>query len=107
MVRVPNGRQTDRPLREFADHVYAELRRELANLPPRMTGFVTYMVDTDLLVAYREQDGIARAFTGLSRRMRRDNPLAEAPVELVRERAGLEEDFLEFFPALLAATAGR
>ena len=97
----------DQGLREFVDRVYAELRRERERLPSRMTGFVTYMIDTDLLFAYREREGIARAFTGLSRRVRRENPLADAPGELDRERSGLERDFLEFFPALLASPLTR
>jgi acyl carrier protein phosphodiesterase len=93
----------DRPLRDFADAVYEELRTEHDALPPRMTGFVSYMIDTDLLVAYREREGIARAFAGMSRRIRHENPLNEAIGELDREYEALESDFLEFFPQLLAA----
>jgi acyl carrier protein phosphodiesterase len=95
------GEFCDRPLRDFADGVYAALRREWDVLPERMTGFATYMIDTDLLVAYREEAGVARALAGLSRRARRAGPLRGATEELVRERAGLDADFAEIFPDLL------
>jgi acyl carrier protein phosphodiesterase len=94
---------SDRPLREFVDDVYAEIRRHRDVLPERMTGFATYMIDTDLLFAYREPAGVARAFAGMSHRMRRANPLGEAMPALERERTGLDADFGEFFPDLLAA----
>lgn len=93
----------DRPLRAFADDVYAALRREWDVLPERMTGFATYMIDTDLLVAYREEEGVARALAGLSRRARRAGPLRGAGAELLRERAGLDADFAEIFPDVLRA----
>ena len=91
------------PLRPFADDVYAALGRERDALPERMAGFVAYMIETDLLVAYGRREGVARTFAGMSRRMRRANPLNEAVQELDRERDALDADFGEFFPALLAA----
>jgi acyl carrier protein phosphodiesterase len=93
----------DRPLRDFADEVYAALRRDWHVLPEHMTGFATYMIDTDLLVAYREEEGVARALAGMSRRVPRAGPLRDAAAELVRERAGLDADFCEIFPDLLRA----
>lgn len=95
----------DVPLRAFADHVYTALRADWDRLPGRMTGFATYLIETDLLVAYDAPEGVARAFAGMSRRMRRPNPLGEAMPALERARAGLDADFREFFPELLAAVA--
>jgi len=96
----------DRELRTFADEVYAALRRDRDALPERMAGFVAYMIETDLLVAYREPAGVARALAGMSRRVRRANPLGVALPELERERVGLDADFCAFFPALLAEVTG-
>jgi acyl carrier protein phosphodiesterase len=93
----------DRELRAFADGVYAALRAEWHVLPERMTGFAQYMLDTDLLVAYREEEGVARALAGLSRRVRGEGPLRAAIAELERERAGFDADFGELFPDLLRA----
>ena len=68
-----------------------------------MIPFATYLIETDLLVAYRDPEGVARAFAGMSRRVRRANPLGEAMPALERERAGFEADFREFFPELLTS----
>lgn len=96
----------DATLREFADHVYADLAHRREELPARMRGFAHYMTSTDLLVAYREVSGIDRALKGLSARVRRDNPLHDASGELVRLFAELEGDFRAFFPDLLEEFRG-
>ena len=79
-------------LRAFADRVYAELRAAHAELPLRMRGFVEYMTSTDLLAAYREPAGVARALDGMSKRMRRENPLGSAAADLLRAVPGIETD---------------
>jgi acyl carrier protein phosphodiesterase len=91
-------------LRAFADRVYGELAaaRVAGGLPGRMPRFVDYLVSTDLLVAYREPAGIARALAGLATRTRRPSPLAGASADLEALRPGLESDFRAFWPDLLA-----
>ena len=96
----------DGALRTFADRVYAELTGAGDVLPERMRTFRRYLIDADLLVAYGTREGIARALAGMSRRMRRANPLAEGIEDIERAQAGLEEDFAEIFPAVLAAARG-
>jgi acyl carrier protein phosphodiesterase len=91
------------PLRAFADDVHARLARRESELPERMRGFVRYMIETDLLVSYRERSGIERALRGMSSRLSRPNPLAGGLAALDAEHAGLERDFFEFFPELRAA----
>ena len=88
-------------LREFSDRVVAELDASRSLQPERMLRFVEYLKATDLLVSYRETEGIDRALSGISRRLRRPNPLDGAVAELERDVAGWESDFLEFFPQLL------
>jgi acyl carrier protein phosphodiesterase len=92
-------------LRAFADRVYAELEMARADLPEEMRRFAGYMTSSDLLVAYRDPAGLARALAGMSRRMRRPNPLAGAAAVMEVRRAALEADFRAFFPELLAAFA--
>jgi acyl carrier protein phosphodiesterase len=89
----------DGRLRDFADRVYAELEGARARLPVRMHRFVDYMTSTDLLVAYADPAGLARALDGMSRRVRRENPLAAAAADVQRETAGLEADFRALFQA--------
>lgn len=92
---------SERPLREFADEVYAELEANRARLPERMRRFADYARATDLLVAYREIEGIDRALRGIAGRLRRPNPLGGAAELLERDGAGFREDFREFFPEVL------
>jgi acyl carrier protein phosphodiesterase len=89
------------PLRVFADRVYSELDAARGDLPAAMQHFADYMTASDLLVSYREPAGLARALDGMSRRMRRPNPLATAAGAMERSREGLETDFRVFFPELL------
>jgi acyl carrier protein phosphodiesterase len=59
-----------------------------------------HMIEDDWLYSYRELAHVERALRGISRRLRRENPLA-ASIEAVRENnAGLESDFGQFFPEL-------
>lgn len=93
------------PLPDFARRVYADLARHRDALPARMHRFVEYMVSTDLLVAYAAPEGLARALSGMSRRMRRENPLAEGAAEFERIAADVSADFHEFLPDLLEHVA--
>ncbi|HMB70009.1 MAG TPA: ACP phosphodiesterase [bacterium] len=90
-------------LRGFADRVYAELEdaRHAVPLPERMQRFLDYMRATDLLVAYAEAEGVDRALQGLSRRVRRENPLADGVEELERDVSGFETDLRELLPDVL------
>lgn len=90
-------------LREFSDSVYAQLGAARGRLPERMLGFVDYMTSTDLLAAYREPDGVSRALFGMSRRLRRANPLDVAAADVLRVASGLEEDLKTLLPATIAA----
>jgi acyl carrier protein phosphodiesterase len=93
-------------LRDFADRVYAELAAARGRLPARMHRFVDYLAGTDLLVAYADPSGLARALRGLSRRVSRANPLGDAAADLVREAAGLEEDLRALLPDVTEAARG-
>jgi len=90
-------------LRGFADRVYGELEdaRRAVPLPERMQRFLDYMRAADLLVAYAETEGVDRALQGLTRRVRRQNPLGEGVEELERAAPGFEADFRELLPDLL------
>ena len=88
------------PLPQYARRIYRILNRQLPSLPPRMQHSVLYMVRDDLLVSYREIDGIRRALSGIERRLSRPSRLAEAVAELEANYASFREDFAEFFPEL-------
>jgi acyl carrier protein phosphodiesterase len=90
------------PLRDFADGVYSAVKRHEPLLPFSMLRFTRYMIETDLLVSYRETSGIAQALRGISTRLSRPNPLASGITALQAEYHGFEEDFLAYFPEVLA-----
>ncbi|MEE4379816.1 MAG: ACP phosphodiesterase, partial [Candidatus Competibacteraceae bacterium] len=92
----------DTPLRSFVDRVYRVLRTHYADFPVPMQRSVTYMLSTDLLHSYIDLQGIRQALTGISGRLRRANPIAEAVTVLEQQDAGLATDFAVFFPDLSA-----
>lgn len=97
----------DQPLEDFVREVHRLIERRLPELPPRMQRSMQYLLATDLLLAYREMDGIARALSGLERRLSRPSNLGAAWVELERHYDALNEDFAAFFPELIAYTEGQ
>ena len=67
----------------FSDRVRALLAVNAALVPERMRGFVAYLETNDLPAAYRDTAMIGQALRGMSRRLTRANPLAEALPVLV------------------------
>jgi len=95
----------DGSLSAFSSRVQALLAARADELPPRMREFAQYMRRHELPGAYREVRMIDQAFRGLSHRLLRENPLADA-LPVVQARAdSLERCFERFFPELAAFSA--
>lgn len=98
------------PLDAFSGRVQETLAAHTASMPPRMRDFVRYMQAHDLPAAYADRGEIAVTLIGLSRRLRRANPLAAALPALVADDPALTRHFQDFFPAVMnfaaAARAG-
>jgi acyl carrier protein phosphodiesterase len=90
------------PLDGFCEELYGLLRREAERLPFPVDGLTQRMIAQDWLRSYQSVDGIGQALGRLSRRVRRENTLAEAASELRAAYEGLEADFERFFPELVA-----
>ncbi|HET9888576.1 MAG TPA: ACP phosphodiesterase [bacterium] len=90
------------PLTTFAARVAQEIGMHLDEFPERARPVLQFLLRTNLLVAYREREGIARTLEGMSRRMSHENPLGSAIHELDEHAAQLEADFFEFFPGAIA-----
>ena len=71
----------DRPLRAFADACYEQLLVEVVDAPASAQRVIQHMTQHDWLYHYRQVQGIAAAFEGLSRRFRFENPLAGSEQE--------------------------
>lgn len=88
-------------LHDFSGRVRELLVRRDAELPEAMRGFVRYLLAHDLPERYREPAMIGEVLRGMSTRLSRANPLAEALPILQRDAAALERHFAAFFPQLL------
>lgn len=91
----------DQALSDFADEINRLLERRIHALPVHMQRSMHYLLQYNLLYAYRDSDGIARALRGLASRLSRPSPLGEAIEQLHQHRTGLNEDFARFFPELI------
>jgi acyl carrier protein phosphodiesterase len=84
----------------FSDRVRDLLAMNATLVPERMQGFVAYLGANGLPAGYRDTAMIGQALGGMSRRLKRTNPLAEALPELVARHAPLQLRFDAFFPEL-------
>ena len=91
-------------LEDFAVHVYRLLSSHLERLPAPMQRSVSNLIANDLLLSYREVDGIRRALKGIEGRLTRPISLSEAVFDLELNYRSLEADFLAFFPELIKFT---
>ena len=66
-------------------------------LPERLQSLLPVIFE-DLLPSYCEVAGISQALERMSRRVKRDNPLADGAYELIHHYADLNEDFRCFMP---------
>ncbi len=101
-LAVEWSRYSDVSLMDFSRRVYGVLQEHRMKLPPRMQRSVSYMVNHDLLLSYRDTDGIHRALKGIEGRLKRQSRLRDAIVDLEQNRGLLAADFFAFFPELIA-----
>lgn len=90
------------PLPQFCHSVYADLQNHYHSLPTRMQRSVRFMLATDLLQSYYDLDGVGSALAGIESKLKRPSPLRQARFDLEHNHAGLHQDFISFFPELIA-----
>jgi len=96
------ARHADGSLHAFSAEVQRLLLARAGELPPRMRGFADYLQRNDLPEAYRERAMIGAVLHGLSQRLSRDNPLAQALPLIEALAAPIQRHFDAFFPDLRA-----
>ena len=96
------ARHADGSLHAFSAEVQRLLLARAGELPPRMRGFADYLQRNDLPEAYRERAMIGAVLHGLSQRLSRDNPLAQALPVIEALAAPIQRHFDAFFPDLRA-----
>lgn len=92
----------EQPLDEFIQEVYWMLEQHTDDMPENMRKVVPKMVKENWLGSYTSIEHIGYALNRISLRFKRSNPLAGAIDEVELQYHAIEQDFLEFFPQLLA-----
>ncbi len=91
----------DQPLNDYCRDTYTLLRRYQAILPAPALRFLNRAEEDKLFQSYRDWRGVERTLTYLSSRMRKPELLLHCISRLPQHYNALENDFHEYFPALL------
>ncbi|HKI75050.1 MAG TPA: ACP phosphodiesterase [Pseudomonadales bacterium] len=94
----------DEAIQRFCDAVFEALSGHASLLPTRARTIAERMMASRSMEQYYRDDFVAGSFRSLAGRLKRDNPMAEAFTEFDRLRTELREDFVRFFPDLMAFT---
>ena len=89
-------------LAQYAQHVYAVVKRYHQVLPERVNYFLPYMINQNWLLGYAELAGIRKSLTGLSRRTAFVSDMEKATDELEYYYKLFSDEFFLFFPDLQA-----
>ena len=89
-----------RPLTEFSTDLRDEMHAAMPILPETLKRFLGYMDANDLPAGYIEPEAIGKALRGISQRLSRANPVADAMPLLLSEGTMLRGAFERFFPQL-------
>lgn len=95
---------SDVPLPEFTSRVCRSLEKYEDLLPEDAGKLLPAIRDRNWLGRYRNVDDLKGVFTGLSRRVRRENPLPGSEQELIANYRSFEANFDIFFPQLIEYT---
>ena len=87
------------PLTAYLHRVRRIVEGKRPYLPERLQGMVPVIFE-DMIPSYLEAEGVGRALARMSKRVKRENPLAGGGAELTRHYDELHEDFLGFLPAV-------
>lgn len=91
-------------LEEFCNKTYKILSKHSDKLPKESLIISTYMIRENWLLSYREISNIKGSLAGMSNRLKYYFPMDDAAIELEKNAAPYNSDFLEFFPLLIEYT---
>jgi acyl carrier protein phosphodiesterase len=98
------SRYFDSELENFVEEVYRKLDQRRTEMPPKTAHMFTYMKRDNWLLNYRTQEGIARAFSGLSKRIEWDNSLDKGGLFVVEHELEYFDEFDAFFKEIKFVT---
>ena len=91
---------SDIPLENFAAEFYDIVQEAHDSLPEDIQYMLNYMIPNNWLLSYATKTGIDRALSGLSRRVKVDNRMHEAIIDLNTHYEEFEKEFIAFFEEL-------
>lgn len=89
------------PLNQFTAKVYQILQDNEAILPDSLKKVLCHIINSNLLMSYKETQGITNALRRMSTRLKRSNNLGSGCDELIANYERFEGDFCQFFPELI------
>ncbi len=89
-------------LDDFADSFYKLISNYQGWIPDRTRSMLRYMIPGNWLVGYARIEGIEQTLEGMSRRARFESGMEKAGDELRRNYNDYRNEFIEFFPDLVA-----
>jgi acyl carrier protein phosphodiesterase len=92
----------DMEFRLYINTIYDFLGKHYSSFPDRSKRFYNYMIQYDILYAYRSVDGIDQVLKGMARRARFNSGMEKASIELQKEYHLYSDQFKLFFPELRA-----
>lgn len=92
---------TSLPLLEFSQKTYGIIKNYASFLPEGVLYFLPFMIERNWLLNYATIEGIGKALSGLSIRVSFENRMGESVQDLKEQYQAFENDFREFFPALM------
>ncbi len=90
------------PRQDFIQQVYQDVAVYQGYCPEKMSRVLQLMVEQDWLSAYHHTSGVGLALDRMSYRFSRPTNLRGSVIELENSYELLEQDFLRFFPQLMA-----
>ena len=101
LLAVNWERYSDEGLRDFLDRAYGIILGAADIFPERAAARIITIVEDGWIEKYRSVSGLSVVFEGMSRRVRRKNPLSGSEQELVAHYDEMNEHFNRFFPEIL------
>jgi len=95
------NRYSETRLDDFIELVYKNLHNQRGGIPPLAELCIEKMVREDWLSSYGSLEGIDKTFKRISKRLRRENNLKSAVLELEKNYDVMNAHFLRFFPQLI------
>ena len=101
LLAVNWERYSDESLRDFLDRAYRIILGASDIFPESAAARITAIIEGGWIEKYRSVSGLGLVFEGMSRRVRRENPLSGSERELVAHYGEMNEHFNRFFPEVL------